>query len=319
MILIISSSKDHHATVVMEQIKNDGHEFYLWDLSQFPSSQQLSISYDNHSTPHLQLFETEGKEINLSEFTSVWWRRPQPFNLSIEVTDSISKHFALNECHSTINGAWKLLNAKWMNPPIEDEVASRKAYQLMVAKSVGLIIPETLITNNPEHAKFFIKKNSDEGTIYKSFTATEEAWRETRLIKEDELTKLNNVKYAPVIFQKYISSVADLRITIVDDKIFPAAIYISQTSYQVDFRMTYSTSNIVVHKLPQEIEEKLLYFMRRLHLIYGAIDMRLTPDGRYIFLEVNTAGQWLFMEEPTGLPITKSISDWLINESKKHH
>jgi hypothetical protein len=35
-------------------------------------------------------------------------------------------------------------------------------------------------------------------------------------------------------------------------------------------------------------------------LIYGAIDMRLTPDGRYVFLEINPAGQWLFVEHRTG-------------------
>jgi glutathione synthase/RimK-type ligase-like ATP-grasp enzyme len=81
--------------------------------------------------------------------------------------------------------------------------------------------------------------------------------------------------------------------------------------------MTYATSKIVAHQLPEQIEEKLLHFMQKLNLIYGAIDMRLTPDGKYVFLEVNTAGQWLFMEEPTGLLITKAIADWLADSVEK--
>jgi hypothetical protein len=50
----------------------------------------------------------------------------------------------------------------------------------------------------------------------------------------------------------------------------------------------------------------------RLGLVYGAIDMRLTPDGRYVFLEVNPSGLWLFVEEPTGLPITDAVVDWFV-------
>lgn len=316
MILIISTLADYHTEKVIQHLKNDEREFYLWDLLQFPLKQELSISYVN-DVVKATLKEEDGREINLSAITSAWWRRPQPFTVSADMTNGIDRHFTIGECHATISGLWKLLPARWMNPPVEDEVASRKAYQLMVAQSVGLIIPETLISNNPEHARSIIEANAGKGTIYKSFSATQEAWRETRLIKEDELNKLSNVKYAPVIFQEYIHSIADLRITIVGNKVFPAAIYIPDSSYQVDFRMTYATSKIVAHQLPEEIEEQLLHFMRKLNLIYGAIDMRLTPEGKYVFLEVNTAGQWLFMEEPTGLPISKAIADWLANSGEK--
>lgn len=34
--------------------------------------------------------------------------------------------------------------------------------------------------------------------------------------------------------------------------------------------------------------------------------MRLTPEGDYVFLEVNPSGQWLFMEDRTGQAITKA-------------
>jgi hypothetical protein len=56
--------------------------------------------------------------------------------------------------------------------------------------------------------------------------------------------------------------------------------------------------------------------MDRLGLVYGAIDMRLTPDGRYVFLEVNPSGLWLFTEEPTGLPITDAVVDWFVTRDE---
>ncbi len=52
--------------------------------------------------------------------------------------------------------------------------------------------------------------------------------------------------------------------------------------------------------------------MGALNLVYGAIDMRLTPDGEYVFLEVNPAGQWLFIEERTGQPITATLANHLL-------
>ena len=48
--------------------------------------------------------------------------------------------------------------------------------------------------------------------------------------------------------------------------------------------------------------------MHRLGLVYGAIDMRRTPDGRYVFLEINPAGQWLFVEHFSGQPITSTLA-----------
>jgi hypothetical protein len=52
--------------------------------------------------------------------------------------------------------------------------------------------------------------------------------------------------------------------------------------------------------------------MRRLGLVYGAIDLRLTPEGRYVFLEINPSGQFLYVEHATGQPITAALAKALI-------
>ena len=115
-----------------------------------------------------------------------------------------------------------------------------------------------------------------------------------------------------MIFQEYIEAEYDLRITVVGDEIFPAAIYSQQTSYPVDFRMDMANARICPAELPDQIQTRLRDFMGRLGLQYGAIDMRLRPDGEYVFLEINPAGQWLFVEEVTGQPIAESLARLLI-------
>jgi glutathione synthase/RimK-type ligase-like ATP-grasp enzyme len=47
-------------------------------------------------------------------------------------------------------------------------------------------------------------------------------------------------------------------------------------------------------------------------LEFGCIDMILTPDGEYVFLEINPSGQWLWVQKKTGLPIAEAIADLLI-------
>ena len=147
--------------------------------------------------------------------------------------------------------------------------------------------------------------------IYKAFSATETEWRETRLLREEELAQLENVKYAPVIFQSYIEADVDLRITVVGDKIFPAAIHSQDTSYKVDFRMDIGQARIESATLPTDVEAKLFALMNRLGLVYGAIDMRRRPDGSHVFLEVNPSGQWLFIERSSGQPITAALAELL--------
>jgi hypothetical protein len=36
--------------------------------------------------------------------------------------------------------------------------------------------------------------------------------------------------------------------------------------------------------------------------------MRLTPEGEYVFLEVNPAGQFLYVEYAAGIPISKALA-----------
>ena len=51
--------------------------------------------------------------------------------------------------------------------------------------------------------------------------------------------------------------------------------------------------------------------LKELNLQFGAIDMIKTPDGSYIFLEINPNGQWAWIETQTGLQISDAIINFL--------
>jgi hypothetical protein len=183
-----------------------------------------------------------------------------------------------------------------------------------VAGEVGLEVPRTRVTNDPAAARAFVAEIGPGETVYKAFIAQPEAWRETRTLTEAEVTHLDDVALAPVIFQEYVPADVDLRITVVGEEVFAVAIDASETDYPTDYRMHLGEARVEVHELPTAVRGRLRAFMDRLGLVYGAIDMRLTPDGRYVFLEVNPSGLWLFTEEPTGLPITEAVVDWFLEQ-----
>jgi hypothetical protein len=59
----------------------------------------------------------------------------------------------------------------------------------------------------------------------------------------------------------------------------------------------------------------LTKFMETFGLIYGAFDLIVTPEGRYVFLEINPSGQFMWLEYATGLEITAELADLLIRSA----
>ena len=52
--------------------------------------------------------------------------------------------------------------------------------------------------------------------------------------------------------------------------------------------------------------------VRRL-LVWTGIDFRLTPDGRYVFLEANPNPMFLGFEDRCGLPLTDALANLLLD------
>lgn len=313
MILIVSSLQDDHAVAVMKRLDAYGARYVLLDTAAFPTKLQLSISY-HHGVSGIALRDlVQAKDIDLRTVTAAWWRRPLPLVIHPAITDRASMQFTYNECFAAISGLWQMLDVFWINPPIQEEAATKKVFQLKVAASIGLRIPRTLVTNNPEEVRQFADTLPGGQLIYKSFQAIPEAWRETRLLSGEALSRLDDVKYAPVIFQEYIPADADLRVTIIGTQVFCIAVYTDGDHYTYDYRMNLDGVRVEPFELPALLKERLLLFMKQLGLVYGAIDLRYTPQGEFYFLEINPSGQWQFLEEKTDLDITGYFARFLVD------
>jgi glutathione synthase/RimK-type ligase-like ATP-grasp enzyme len=308
--LILSSVSDVHAQAVMAALVAQGATAELVDTSEFPTSLALSMTFDG--SRRFELRRNGGGVLDLDAVRAVWWRRPQPFRLPAGM-DSTDQGFALSEATTAFQGLYQSLDAVWVNDPARDAVAACKPYQLTVAQQIGLDIPLTLMTNDVDKARAFFRQHDGE-VIYKQFLAMPNNWRETRRLKPEDEAHASSIAYAPVIFQKHVPAVADLRVTIVGREVYAAATDVRDAEYPQDVRMNLG-AKYQAHELPPETTGKLHALMERLGLVYGAIDLRLTPEGRYVFLEINPAGQFLYIEHATGQPIAEALARKLIGDA----
>jgi|SRR5689334_17572780 len=304
-IVVFSEPTDVHAQSVIRELAKAGEsDVRLVDLRDVPQRASLTMAFSNAHGSGFELAIGNGPPVRLDAVQSFWWRRPQTFVLPGGM-DANSQHFALTELSTAFQGLWQCTTGLWINDPVRDSAAAHKPWQLETARDVGLPIPDTLMTTDPEKVRAFWESRRGE-VIYKPFLQTFHSWRETRQLKREELALLDSVRLAPVIFQSLVPGAADLRVTIIGDEIFPAAVDIDKMEYKLDVRLNQQAYER--HQLPADVGAKLLELMRRLGLEYGAIDLRLTPDGEYVFFEVNPAGQFLFVEHACGLPISAALA-----------
>lgn len=254
-------------------------------------------------------------------FGAVWYRRLRVPKVPTDMDTGIYD-FCVRENRSALIGGLIGHETRWMSHPGAIWKAEFKPYQLQVAAQIGLDVPKTLISNRPESIREFyqrhrpiIAKPVRSGYVVKS--GVEYAVFTTRL--EDEvMNDLSDAELSPTIYQELLPKTYDIRVTIVGRKLFAVSIDSqSDPDAVIDWRKT--ENPLLPHapiELPELLQRSLLELMSRLSLAYGAIDLVRTPDGRYVFLEINPNGQWLWIDEMLSLGISHSIAEWLSEEAQ---
>lgn len=309
MILIITHRDDYTADFVIHQLNKKKIPYYRFnceDTDKIP----YSLSADNDFL--LKLY-TE------LDFTSVWFRRTKlptlPSTLSIS-----EKLYLLRDYERLLNNIFSCLESlKWLSKPEFIYKAENKLLQLKHAKKLEFEIPDTIITNDKSNIKSFAAKHQG-NVIVKSLGSNKLArGSSTSLMYTSRVTpfhieQIEAYDITPCIFQNYIDKDYEIRVTVINDKVFSAKVN-SQTDElsKIDWRK----KKLLFEEcqLPYDIEQKCIALVKSLNLSFGAIDLIRTPNSKYYFLEINPNGQWAWIEKDTALPISQSIIEFLTSTS----
>lgn len=194
-------------------------------------------------------------------------------------------------------GAVLASDCRIMSEPSRVWAAEHKLFQLVLAKASGLAVPDAVVTNDADEIRRTFEAFDGQmigKPVRSGFVDLGEEQRAiyTTKICHENLDDLSGAKLSPVIFQRLIPKDRDIRVTVVGDRIFTAAIdSCSDPSAVIDWRRTQNPDlpHSIFH-LPEWLETKVLRLMERLGLAFGALDFVLTPEGQYIFLGVGSDG-----------------------------
>ena len=320
-ILIVTHGNDNGSVgLVMEAVAERGGIAYRFDSDRFPTDIQLGSRYRG-GEEHVSL-SCDAYELDLETVSAVWYRRIAIGHRIPAAMDPQLRRAAIEQTEATVQGMIASLDGFHLDPAHCVQRAENKQLQLKIARELGLEIPRTVITNEPETVRH-LAQQCPQGIVTKPlrpFAIRERGAHKvvyTNAIEAEELEHLAGLRYCPAIFQERVPKALELRTTIVGDRVFTASID-SQRSERAQTDWRRECLELIdewePYALPSVVEDRMLRLMRRLGLHYGAADFILTPDGRHVFLEINPAGEFFWLEKYAGLPLSGEIAALLISK-----
>ncbi|QVQ52153.1 hypothetical protein J4H86_26215 [Spiractinospora alimapuensis] len=114
------------------------------------------------------------------------------------------------------------------------------------------------------------------------------------------------------LFQGWVPKDHEVRLTVAGDRLLAATVHADSDTGVIDWRSDYRKLRYETTTVPQNVADGVHALLARLGLRFGALDFVVQPDGEWVFLEVNPAGQWDWIQHETGLPIVEAIVDELL-------
>ncbi|MFP2910121.1 hypothetical protein ACLESD_34810 [Pyxidicoccus sp. 3LFB2] len=256
----------------------------------------------------------------LGDFRAVWRSGPLAF---------VSPPSFTPEQARATNAAWEMafaaaldgLGGRVLDPHRSTLHAENKPLQLRLAREVGLDVPPTLITSDPRAVRAFAegrrvvaKMLVPPFLLRKNDSAHEVPMVFTRALSEADLADLRGLESCPMIFQERLDKARDVRVTFVGERLFPTSVDPNLVPEpHVDWRHdgVALQGQWKAHALPDDVARKLQALRRQLGLRYGAFDLVETPEGRHMFLELNSFAVFSFVGAALAAPIADALAELL--------
>ncbi len=313
-ILILTQEIDPHADDMVVFLKKKGVRPRRFHTRDFPARATISASMGGKSGISIRY---PGGKVAGDQIKSVWNRRPGKCAIPDSVPEA-ERQFATRESELTLQGVYRIIGGLWVNEPDKNRTANSKLIQLRTARELKMRTPDTLITNDPK--EFFDFYHAHDGKV---IIKTQHPWQlasrgdmalYTTLIDKEKLAHMDRIRNGPCLFQELVAKELELRVTVIGRRVFATAIYSQRVAMgAVDWRKAPDGAILQEpYALPKAIEKKVLKFMDAFGLHYGAIDMIVTPQGEYVFLEINPNGQFGWQQDSKKLPLYETFADLLI-------
>lgn len=324
--LLISITSDRSTSKIIDWLIFYSKEYLRICLeNDFLINVNISIKNDDINLIFSNLNDKKNFSINVNEISSVYYRNGGfkyllNYDFENELYSKLVKEinkYSENEIDTLIDFIYYFLSEKKTLGNYESR-KQNKLLNLKLAKKCGLLIPNSAILSEKKDLFTFYSQENQIITkpIFEIFTATDGNYHYCNYTQpvSEEMILEQKEKLFPQLFQQKVTKKYELRIFFMFDKYFPLAIF--NNTNNVDWRSNINNKNFMRHvpyNLPNEILKKLKNLMDIIGLNTGSIDMIVTPENNYVFLEVNPLGQYSELSEMGNYYIEKQIAEYLIS------
>lgn len=279
------------------------------------------ITFGPHAALHI---DVGGELVDAAACSGIWaWHVERP---AAPDGDAATSEYVRREWELAVLGlAARTKFDVWVNHPAASRwLESNKLEQLRLASEVGLLVPPTLLSNDPERIVDFsrswdsvavksqggVRRERSDGRLETAFTQ--------RCSVGELASARSALARAPVIVQPYLAKSHELRVTVVDETIVACRID-SQASprTQTDWRrydFDHVTHDLI--ELEDPTRQSVLDLVTQAGLRFAAIDLLCTPADETYFLDLNPSGQFRWIEDLTGAPITAALCSALMRKRR---
>lgn len=283
------------------------------DLGWFP--QQLTLDAELDDGRWVGILRTPDREVSLVGLRSVWYRRPTGFSFPNQMPRARREH-AEREARFGVGGVLSSLPVTWINHPQRDADHAYKPRQLALAGRCGLDVPRTLVTNDAGAVRRFAG-SVEHGTVIKGLASNilyEDGQRKvghTHRLADDDLAELDGLELTAHQFQEWIPKSHEVRLIAVGKDLFAIGIHTTDPAALIDWRANYDALTYSMVDVPARVADGVLAFMKASGLNFSALDFVITPEGRWVFLESNSGGQYGWLTPTLGTSVSDAIASLL--------
>lgn len=322
MILILSINTDGATTNVQFWLRHFNQYFIRINDSDVATLKWIHISENATSVKIEVKSPSNTTEFDLRQIKGYWYRRGfiniSSYRADIKAVDRFIKEEDddIQEfIHSELNKIAKVNKI--------DDLSLNKLIAIRNAQDCGLRVPVTAILSERSALIDFYLANNKKILTKPIYNCFEFIINSKRYFSGVSIFPVENLlheipaKFNPTLFQEYIEKKIEIRAFFLNGRFYASGIFSQlDEKTKIDFR-NYNNDhpnrvNPIV--LPSAIQTKLLKFMSRMNLMSGSIDLVYTPEGEFVFLEVNPIGQYAQVSEPCNYFLDREIAIFLKNK-----
>jgi len=311
VVLILTRVNDPESDLIGLELCKRNIDYIRINADDVPTNLKFDAQFDGEKIVvriNSQMFSVELSQIKSVLYRHFDFEAFQPLH-----TDAVTVKYFYQEWEEFFGCLVSLTKAKWMNHPY-NVIYTNKIQQLILARSIGFKVPQTLVSNNAKTIRNFT--SSSRVIICKTLHSHYIEYNRKLYPLFGSIVDPNlgvdekNASHIPAIYQEYINNSFEARVTVIGNRVFAAKILVENNSDWHNTKM--KDISLIEFSLPKNIELKCIHFLEKSGLSYGAFDLLFTPQNECVFLEVNPLGDWRWVEQHTKQPITESIVEFLI-------